>query len=155
LMRSGLPYIIENVDGAPLINPAILCGTMFRGLRVIRHRLFETNFLISVPPHGKHPICHTLDKRKGHYGKTNDMRDFVSVNGGGNCSVNAARDAMGISWMTKNELNEAIPPAYTRLIGVQLLAHLDNLRTARGESAMGIAPPTGTGAEVVVASPEP
>jgi DNA (cytosine-5)-methyltransferase 1 len=51
------------------------------------------------------------------------MRDFVSVNGGGNCSVAAARDAMGIEWMTKDELNEAIPPAYTHFIGQQLVKH--------------------------------
>src|SRR5271157_4967892 len=43
LIRSGLPYIIENVEGAPLRNPVVLCGTMFKGLRVIRHRLFEAN----------------------------------------------------------------------------------------------------------------
>ena len=119
-IRSGLPYIVENVEGAPLRNPTVLCGTMFRGLRVIRHRLFETNFPILCPPHRKHPRCHTLDKRKSHYGKTNDMLDFVSVNGGGNCSIVAARDAMGIDWMNKNELNEAIPPAYTQFIGEQL-----------------------------------
>lgn len=65
-----------------------------------------------------------MDKRKAHYGKTDDMRDFVSVNGGGNCSVAAARDAMGIDWMNKNELNEAIPPIYTQLIGEQLMAQL-------------------------------
>ena len=52
------------------------------------------------------------------------MRDFVQVTGGGNCSIAAARDAMGIDWMTKNELNEAIPPAYTRFIGTQLLAYM-------------------------------
>ena len=121
LIRSGLPYIIENVDGAPLLNPAVLCGTMFKGLRVLRHRLFETNFPVLVPPHGRHPKCHTMDKRKAHYGKTDEMRDFVSVNGGGNCSVAAARDAMGIDWMNKNELNEAIPPIYTQFIGEQLM----------------------------------
>lgn len=124
LIRFGLPYIIENVDGAPLRNPAVLCGTMFKGLRVLRHRLFETNFPVLVPPHGRHPKCHTMDKRKAHYGKTDDMRDFVSVNGGGNCSVAAARDAMGIDWMNKNELNEAIPPIYTQFLGEQLLAQL-------------------------------
>ena len=124
LIRSGLPYIIENVEGAPLRNPIILCGTMFKGLRVLRHRLFETNFFILVPPHGKHPIVHTFDKRKSQYGKTNEMRDFVSVTGGGNCTVAAASDAMGINWMTKNELNEAIPPVYTQFIGEQLMAHL-------------------------------
>jgi len=130
LIRSGLPYVIENVEGAPLLNPIVLCGTMFPGLRVIRHRLFETTFQILTPPHRKHPVCHTFDKRKSQYGKTDEMRDFVSVNGGGNCSVAAARDAMGIDWMTKNELNEAIPPAYTQLIGEQLLAHL-RTRTRR------------------------
>lgn len=52
------------------------------------------------------------------------MRDFVSVNGGGNCSVAAARDAMGIGWMNKNELNEAIPPVYTQFIGEQLITQL-------------------------------
>jgi len=124
LIESGLPYVIENVDGAPLLDPVILCGTMFKGLRVLRHRLFEANFPIIAPPHGKHPKVHTFDKRKSHYGKTNDMLDFVQVTGGGNCSIAAARDAMGIDWMTKNELNEAIPPAYTQLIGKQLLSYM-------------------------------
>lgn len=124
LAASGLPYVIENVEGAPLLNPTVLCGTMFKGLRVLRHRLFEANFPLLAPPHGKHPKCHTFDKRKAHYGKTDEMRDFVSVNGGGNCSVAAAREAMGIDWMTKDELNEAIPPAYTEFIGRQLLYHI-------------------------------
>ena len=130
LIASGLPYVIENVDGAPLLNPVVLCGTMFKGLRVLRHRLFEANFLIMVPPHGKHPKVHTFDKRKSHYGKTNDMFDFVQVTGGGNCSIAAAKDAMGIDWMTKNELNEAIPPAYTQFIGKQLLAHIQTETSA-------------------------
>lgn len=124
LVHSGLPYIIENVEGAPLRNPIVLCGTMFKGLRVLRHRLFEANFPILTPKHGTHPKVHTFDKRKSHYGKTDDMRDFVQVTGGGNCTIAAARDAMGIDWMTKNELNEAIPPAYTQFIGKQLLAYL-------------------------------
>jgi len=128
LIKSGKPYVIENVEGAPLINPVVLCGTMFDGLRVLRHRLFESNFTITVPPHPKHPICHTLDKRKAHYGKTNEMVDFVSVNGGGNCSVAAAKDAMGIDWMTKDEMNEAIPPVYMEFIGKQLIEHLKTLK---------------------------
>ena len=124
LIRSRLHYVIENVEGAPLINAVVLCGTMFPGLRVLRHRLFEANFEIIPPPHGKHPRCHTFDKRKSHYGKTNDMIDFVSVNGGGNCTIAAARDAMGIDWMTKNEINESIPPAYARFVGQELLRHM-------------------------------
>jgi DNA (cytosine-5)-methyltransferase 1 len=124
LASSGLPYVIENVEGAPLLNPVMLCGTMFKGLRVLRHRLFEANFPILTPEHGRHPKVHTFDKRKSHYGKTDDMRDFVQVTGGGNCTIAAAKDAMGISWMNKGELNEAIPPAYTRLIGRQLLSYI-------------------------------
>lgn len=123
-IRSGLPYVIENVEGAPLHNPVILCGTMFPGLRVLRHRLFEANFPITRPEHKKHPKVHTFDKRKSHFGKTNEWTDFVQVTGGGNCTIAAARQAMDIGWMTKNEINEAIPPAYTRFIGEQLIRHL-------------------------------
>ena len=133
LIKSGLPYIIENVEGAPLMNPVMLCGTMFKGLRVIRHRLFEANFPILAPKHGKHPKVHTFDKRKAHYGKTHDMRDFVQVTGGGNCTIAAARDAMGINWMNKGELNEAIPPAYTRLIGRQLLSYISFANEQRND----------------------
>ncbi len=132
LIASGCPYVIENVDGAPLLNPVVLCGTMFPGLRVLRHRLFETNFPLKAPPHGKHPKVHTFDKRKSHYGKTNEWTDFVQVTGGGNCTIAAAREAMGIQWMSKLEINEAIPPAYTRFIGEQLVEHLlsvDKFRT--------------------------
>ncbi len=124
LSDTGLLCVIENVDGAPLLDPVVLCGTMFPGLRVLRHRLFETNFCVVAPPHGKHPVVHTFDKRKSHYGKTHDMVDFVQVTGGGNCTVAAARDAMGIEWMNKGELNEAIPPAYTSYVGKFLLIRL-------------------------------
>src|ERR1700734_2045923 len=51
LIASGLPYVIENVDGAPLLNPVVLCGTMFPQLRVLRHRLFEANFAMVPPLH--------------------------------------------------------------------------------------------------------
>lgn len=117
LAATGRPYVIENVEGAPLQDYIVLCGTMFPGLRVLRHRLFEANFPILVPAHPRHPLCHTKDKRKRHYGKTDEWRDFVTVTGGGNCSVAAARDAMGIDWMTKVEINEAIPPAYAEHVG--------------------------------------
>ena len=50
LVQSGLPYVIENVVGAPLLNPIQLCGTMFPGLRVLRHRLFEVNVEVVPPP---------------------------------------------------------------------------------------------------------
>lgn len=119
-------WVIENVMGAPLFEPLFLCGTMF-GLRVIRHRLFEFSYSIhqrglpTSPAHPKHRLVYTRDKRKGHYGLLDEFVDPVSVNGGGNCSVAAARDAMGIDWMTKAELNEAVPPAYTEWIGKRLI----------------------------------
>lgn len=120
--RLDIPYVIENVEGAAvdMKDPVTLCGTMFPGLRVLRHRLFETNWGLTSPPHGDHPLVFTHDKRKSHYGKLDQNVSFVQVTGGGNCTVANARDAMGIDWMTKNELNEAIPPAYTEWVGRQL-----------------------------------
>jgi DNA (cytosine-5)-methyltransferase 1 len=128
LRRTGLPYVLENVTGArhKLRSPIMLCGTMFPGLRVTRHRYFEIDgFDVPVPLHGKHPLHYTRDKRKPHYGKLDEWEAFVMVNGGGNCSKAAAADAMGIDWpMTKHDLNEAIPPAYTEHIGEFLMRHL-------------------------------
>lgn len=124
LEATGLPYIIENVEGAPLLDPVVLCGTMFPGLRVIRHRLFESNVRLHPGEHQKHPLVFTHDKRKAHYGKLDQDTAFVQVTGGGNCSVANAKDALGIDWMTKNEMNESIPPAYTEFLGRQLLEHI-------------------------------
>ena len=124
LVQTNRPYVIENVEGAPLRDYIVLCGTMFDELRVLRHRLFETNFPITAPPHKPHPLVHTFDRRKSHYGKTDEWTDYVQVTGGGNCTIAAARDAMGIDWMMKKEINEAIPPAYSRFIGQELMRHL-------------------------------
>lgn len=129
----GLPSVIENVEGAPLENPLVLCGTQFDGLRVSRHRLFESSLPLYAPrPHGRHPLHYTRDKRKAHYGQLDEWTAFVTVTGGGNCSKAAAAAAMGIpsGWMTKDEMNQAIPPAYTAWIGGQLAAHLDALAVA-------------------------
>jgi DNA (cytosine-5)-methyltransferase 1 len=131
LRRLGVPYIIENVEGAPLLDPVVLCGTMFPNLRVIRHRLFESNIPLVVPDHGPHPLVFTHDKRKAHYGKLDQDVSFVQVTGGGNCTNANAKDAMGIDWMTKNELNEAIPPAYTEFLGRQVMERLGADRHAQ------------------------
>lgn len=128
----GVPYIIENVEGAPLLNPTVLCGTMFPGLRVIRHRLFESNIELTAPPHGKHPLVFTHDKRKAHYGKLDQNTSFVQVTGGGNSSIANAKAALGIDWMNKRELNESIPPAYTEHLGKALMAAVkQNTRKAQ------------------------
>jgi DNA (cytosine-5)-methyltransferase 1 len=125
LKRIGLPWVIENVGGAPLINPITLCGTMFAGVSVIRHRGFESNTMFGAPVHlGKHPLVYTLDKRKAHYGRLDQNTSYVQVTGGGNATVANKARAMGIDWMIGRELNEAIPPAYTEYIGRQLIGWL-------------------------------
>jgi DNA (cytosine-5)-methyltransferase 1 len=75
LIRSGLPYIIENVDGAPLRDPVVLCGTMFPKLRVLRHRLFEANFEIVRPPSVNAEIGDMTPQRSLHFGRPPGDRD--------------------------------------------------------------------------------
>jgi DNA (cytosine-5)-methyltransferase 1 len=112
LIASGKPYVIENVPGAPLINAVQLCGSGF-GLKVRRHRLFESN----VPIVGNTCNHKAQGKPVGIYGS---MRDEIP-NGGHTAKTMAeANEAMGIDWMIWSELVESIPPAYTQFIGEQL-----------------------------------
>lgn len=121
LVAIGLPYVIENVEGAPLIDPVRICGASVPGLRVIRHRLFESNLpLIGIDCPHEHPPVFTHDKRKAHYGQLDQDLSFVQVTGGGNATIANKRSAMGIDWMTNAEINEAIPPLYAEWIGVQV-----------------------------------
>lgn len=127
---TGGIYVIENVEGAPLIEPVQLCGANdehFPELRVIRHRLFESNIALAGAdcPKPKHPLVFTFDKRKPHYGKLDQDTAYVQVTGGGNCSIRNKRDAMGTPWMSAKECNEAIPPAYAEFIGKQIINHLE------------------------------
>lgn len=122
LNASGKPYVIENVVGAPLVNPITLCGRMFPGLRVYRHRLFETSFRKYAPDHIPH-----RDKTPSA-GNGLSPKGFISVCGsGGVKGLNATtiletwRCAMGIDWMTRAEIAQSIPPAYTEFIGQRLL----------------------------------
>lgn len=123
LLRAlGLPYIIENVVGAPLHNPITLCGEMF-GLNVIRHRLFESNTWLWQLPHQPHRGYVTSYR----HGQFNQGPYFaVYGTGGERGSVLDWQTAMGIDWMPeKRELVEAIPPAYTECIGNQLIAAIE------------------------------
>jgi len=123
LIASGRPYIIENVPGAPLVDPIRLCGAMFNGLRVYRHRLFESNMQLPEPGHpkGLHKIRATGTQRgrKAHYASGG----FITITGdvGTYCG-----DAMEIDWMNGNELSQAIPPAYTIWIGYFVISELQN-----------------------------
>lgn len=113
LERIGLPYVIENVPGAPLNDPFELCGAMFR-LGTYRHRLFETNFQVTIPDHPEHTARTTKMGRRPIDG---EMMHVV-----GNFSgVEKAKKAMGIDWMNRDGLRESIPPVYTEHIGSSLL----------------------------------
>ncbi len=106
------PWIIENVPGAPLVEPIVLCGDMF-GLRVIRHRLFESSFFMLQPRHTKHTA-------RASYGRTPKNGEHYTISGHFG-DVAGGRLAMGIPWMTRDELSQAIPPAYTEFVGAQLI----------------------------------
>lgn len=113
LVRAGLPYVIENVVGAPLIGASLLCGTMFPGLRTYRHRLFECSFPLVLPYHGRHVHRQVKMGRKPLHG------EWIQVVGNFS-GVEQAKEAMGIDWMTRKEMAEAIPPTYTEYVGRQL-----------------------------------
>jgi DNA (cytosine-5)-methyltransferase 1 len=135
LAALGIPWIIENVEGAPLRAPVLLCGTMF-GLRVYRHRLFESSELLLAPTHHRRdhrvpcvPIMARERREAGGYNAALERGWFLTV-AGGSARVGDARAAMGIDWMTGAELNQAIPPAYTEFLGRQLIASVRARRVA-------------------------
>jgi len=116
LLTLGKPYVIENVPGARALlkSPLMLCGTMF-GLRIRRHRFFEIVPRIAPPllacDHTFYPVLISgTHKRKG---------------GRFEYSAQSCRDASGLHWMTRKEMDEAIPPAFTCFIGEQLVAQLN------------------------------
>lgn len=117
LKATGKPWVMENVPGAPLRDPAVLCGLMF-GLRVLRHRLFEASFLLLAPAHQRHPKGDLTGSCKGY---STGANGFVTV-AGNNFVREAGAAAMGIDWMKRRpELAQAIPPAYTEFVGGQLM----------------------------------
>lgn len=122
---SGVPYVIENVMTAPLIKERsiVLCGSMF-GLRTYRHRRFESRLSLVAPAHPKHTVLTATKQRKARWAEGWN----VSITG--DVGTYVGPEAMGIDWMTGNELCEAIPPAYTRHIGEQLVAFLERREAA-------------------------
>jgi len=134
---TGKPYVIENVPGSPLINPLMLCGTMF-GLKVIRHRLFESNTDLGLSP----ASCNHNGTVSGNRSLCDGKRvtpclnkfDYITVTGH-DFILADARIAMGIDWMGQNEISQAIPPAYTEWIGSGMLRRLEKGCNRRGDGA--------------------
>jgi DNA (cytosine-5)-methyltransferase 1 len=127
ICRAGAPYVIENVEGArrELVDPVKLCGSLF-GLDLRRHRYFETSFPVDAPAcrHGwQTPRFRSLDVNMIRSGR---LASVVGVHGHINYAGEAElrRRAMGIDWMTNEELVEAIPPSYSEFIGRALLGAL-------------------------------
>ena len=119
--EAGVPYVIENVEGAPIHAALMLCGTMF-GLRIIKHRYFETNWPLDVLA----PDC--------------DHSDVYNPWAGKGRSADKLREAQGTPWIPMSggasrkagvtgDLFNAIPPAYTQFIGEQLLRVVEARRS--------------------------
>jgi DNA (cytosine-5)-methyltransferase 1 len=121
LEETGLPYVIENVPGAPLEDPVTICGVSV-GLEVRRHRLFESNIDLIVPPCACGGWMPAKFDRGSRHIRPNDRRT-VAV-GEWRIPLEVQQKAMGIDWMPVQDLSQAIPPAYTELIGHQLMSYL-------------------------------
>ena len=117
LEASGIPYIIENVEGARshLRQPIKLCGSMF-GLKTFRHRYFETKpFLTTLTPPCAHSFRPLLVTTAG--ANSRRIGNFKSTKN--------APEAYGIDWMSADGLKEAMPPAYSEFLGRQMLAIIE------------------------------
>lgn len=123
LMEWGGPWIIENVVGAPLLDPIMICGSMFDPpLDVQRHRLFETNWPLSAPMECRH---HLWTPRFPPASNRENLRRTVEV-GAGRVPMEVQCRAMGIDWMPRRKLSEAVPPAYTEWVGESLEVFVSN-----------------------------
>ena len=132
LEQSGLPFVIENVMGAVwsrALEGGWLCGGMF-GLPFYRHRAFETNWFWLAPGHPKHKAVILAGgmiagrARQVTYTRPDGSRSSLAQSTGGHRSKaesTATAIGMGIDWMTRQELSQAVPPAYAEYIGRQLL----------------------------------
>lgn len=136
LNATGVPWVIENVEDAPLRNGITLCGAMF-DLKLYRHRKFESSVLLLSPPHRKHEQVIGAGRMLNDRAKPN-ADGWVSLPGktpkeidrrlyaGHFAGMDSAKVAFGIDWMNRAEIAQSIPPAYTAYIGRQLTAAVIN-----------------------------
>jgi DNA (cytosine-5)-methyltransferase 1 len=129
LIETGLPYVIENVEGSDLENWMLLCGSMFPELRVVddtgvrwlkRHRQFESNIWLTPPGSCSHASAGV--RPLGVYYK---LGDNVPAGGQTARTLAEASALMGIDWLPFSRLKDAIPPLYTEWIGLQLMDVLE------------------------------
>jgi DNA (cytosine-5)-methyltransferase 1 len=123
----GVPWVMENVEGSPLLHPIKLCGTMFGlgipGYQLRRHRLFETSpALFALQPACAHKgavvgVYGDHLRSRGHW---RSGADFPGAD-----KVALAGQALGIEWMDWHGLSQSIPPAYTQFLGEQLLDQIE------------------------------
>jgi DNA (cytosine-5)-methyltransferase 1 len=133
LEGAGVPWVMENVVGAPMRNPFVLCGTMFdltaddtdgSVLFLRRHRLFESSHLVFLPRPCRCAAWKRAGLRVGGvYGGGSSDREHAKFvrRGGYTPGASVRRALMDMDWTTQNQLSQAIPPAYTEHIGRQLL----------------------------------
>jgi DNA (cytosine-5)-methyltransferase 1 len=139
LKRTGKPYCIENVPGAPLIAPVKLCGSMF-GLQtpdgrfeLKRHRLFEASFPLAAPSQCQHRLP-VIGIYGGHF-RNRQRAKGTNHRSGSNLPREHGFIAMGVPFdtMTTNEISEAIPPTYARFVAEAFLKELRAIPGARKE----------------------
>lgn len=121
------PYIIENVAGSTLINPLKLFGSQFKNLYTQRERWFESNIPLVEPETPRQ----SMKTPSAGNGIGEDGSISICGNGGVR-GLNSVQIRLywgfalgGIDWMTREELAEAIPPAYTEFLGKQLKQYLE------------------------------
>ena len=134
LIESGLPYVIENVAGAPLRDPLQLCGTEFDlqaddvdGVRLAlrRHRLFESNVPLEGNGGCRHDGTTVAGVYSGSYHTKPEHRDSPDRRGGYTPRAAGVAEALlGIDWMNKVGMEQSIPPSYAKHIGIQLIDHI-------------------------------
>lgn len=135
LIEAGVPWVMENVPGAPLLNATVLCGAAF-GLTTVdddgtplvlrRHRLFESSHLLLAA------ACACAEYRAlgytvgGVYGGGSPDRSHAKQVRRGGYTPSKARMAelIGCDHLTGHGLSQSIPPAYTEALGGQMMTHL-------------------------------
>lgn len=134
LQRTGLPYVIENVKGAALVDPITLCGTMFgltaldddgTRLEMWRHRLFESNVALYPPSDCAHGM-YSAQVAGSYGGARRDKDEARNIRHGGYVpSKHVQQELLGIDWMTERGMYQSLPPVYTEHVGRVLLQDIE------------------------------